>query len=330
MTALVEHPFLAFDLLLAFAIVIMAATALMVRDAFAMVVAFLVFGTLVVLGWVRLVAPDVALAEAAIGTGVTGALLLRALAHLRGGRLTGHARTAQAAAPTPAGTLGINAALATLATLVLGLAWIGTPQGVFGLDAPVAAAMARSGVEHPVTAVLLNFRSYDTLMEVVVLLAAVIVVWQVERGAADIPRPALGEIYQGFARVALPVAVVAGGYLLWIGAEAPGGAFQAGAVLATVALLALLSHLYQPSAAHRPMTRGVFVVGTAVFALVALAVSGAGRVAFEYPLAHAKTLILLIEAFVTISIAATLAALFYGREPIEAAAQPPAHPGDRR
>jgi uncharacterized MnhB-related membrane protein len=35
------------------------------------------------LAWVRLAAPDVALAEAAIGAGLTGALLMAALARLR-------------------------------------------------------------------------------------------------------------------------------------------------------------------------------------------------------------------------------------------------------
>jgi len=35
------------------------------------------------LDWVRLAAPDVALAEAAIGAGLTGALLMAALARLR-------------------------------------------------------------------------------------------------------------------------------------------------------------------------------------------------------------------------------------------------------
>ncbi|MFW2134614.1 hypothetical protein, partial [Ectothiorhodospira haloalkaliphila] len=59
----------------------------------------------------------------------------------------------------------------------------------------------------------------------------------------------------------------------------------------------------------------VFVLGVAGFAAVALLVAGGGRVPFEYPADHAKTLILLIEGLVTLSIAATLAALFHGREP---------------
>ena len=100
-----------------------------------------------------------------------------------------------------------------------------------------------------------------------------------------------------------------------IGAYAPGGAFQGGAVLAAVGLLLLLSRLYRPRPGHRPVARLGFVLGTATFAAVALLVAGGGRMPFEYPAEHAKTLILLIEGVVTLSIAVTLAALFHGREP---------------
>jgi len=151
---------------------------------------------------------------------------------------------------------------------------------------------------------------------VVVLLAAVVAVWQIERGLSDAPAPVMGEVWQGFARLALPAIVVIGTYLLWVGAEAPGGAFQGGAVLAAVGLLLLLTRAYVPRPAHRGIARGAFVLGTAAFALVALLVASGGRVAFEYPLEHAKTLILLIEGMVTLSIAVTLAALFHGREPV--------------
>ncbi len=57
--------------------------ALSVPDLFRAVVLFIVFGLAMALAWVRLEAPDVALAEAAIGAGLTGALLLDTLGHLR-------------------------------------------------------------------------------------------------------------------------------------------------------------------------------------------------------------------------------------------------------
>ena len=50
------------------------------------VVMFIVFGLLLTLAWARLDAPDIALAEAAIGAGLTGALLLDAVATLRARR----------------------------------------------------------------------------------------------------------------------------------------------------------------------------------------------------------------------------------------------------
>jgi multisubunit Na+/H+ antiporter MnhB subunit len=46
------------------------------------VVLFIAFGLLLALAWVRLGAPDVALAEAAIGAGITGTLLLVGLGRL--------------------------------------------------------------------------------------------------------------------------------------------------------------------------------------------------------------------------------------------------------
>ena len=316
-------PLILFDLLLALAITALAMAVMAVRDLFAAIVLFIIFGLFSALAWVRLSAPDVALAEAAIGTGVTGALLLKTLHHIR--HVTGALGRQDAVSQTPASPVPLpvpmpviwaNAAFCGLITLGLAVAFLGAPQAGPGFDALVADAMPASGVDHPVTAVLLNFRAYDTLMEVVVLLAAVIAVWQIERGLSDAPAPALGEVFQGFARLTLPAIVVLGTYLLWKGAEAPGGAFQGGAVLAAVGLVLLLARLYVPQPSHRPVARWVFVLGTGAFAAVALLVTGGGRVAFQYPPDHAKTLILLIEALVTISIAVTLAALFHGREPV--------------
>lgn len=52
------------------------------------VILFIAFGLLVALAWVRLQAPDVAIAEAAIGSGLTGALLLSALNAMQRARPT--------------------------------------------------------------------------------------------------------------------------------------------------------------------------------------------------------------------------------------------------
>lgn len=72
-----------FDALLAATLVALAWRLLSTPDLFEAVVLFITFGLLLVLAWVRLAAPDIALAEAAIGTGLTGALLLDARARLQ-------------------------------------------------------------------------------------------------------------------------------------------------------------------------------------------------------------------------------------------------------
>ena len=54
------------------------------RDAFLAVAGFVVYGLLLSLVWVRLSGIDVALTEAAIGGGLTGALLIGAVGRLRG------------------------------------------------------------------------------------------------------------------------------------------------------------------------------------------------------------------------------------------------------
>jgi energy-converting hydrogenase B subunit D len=71
-----------FDILLAVALVWLAWRVLATARLFKSVVLFIAFGLLMALAWARLAAPDIALAEAAIGAGLTGALLLDAVAQM--------------------------------------------------------------------------------------------------------------------------------------------------------------------------------------------------------------------------------------------------------
>jgi len=74
-----------FDSVLLLTLLWVAWQALVDREGelFRAVVLFIAFGLLLAVAWVRLQAPDIALAEAAIGAGVTGALLLVTLGRLR-------------------------------------------------------------------------------------------------------------------------------------------------------------------------------------------------------------------------------------------------------
>lgn len=67
-----------FDLLLVVSLIAIAVFCLFSDDIQRAVILFIVFGLLMALAWARLRAPDVALAEAAIGAGLSGAMLLAA------------------------------------------------------------------------------------------------------------------------------------------------------------------------------------------------------------------------------------------------------------
>lgn len=74
---------LGFDLLLVFALLWSAWRAITTPQIDRAIVLFIAFGLLMTLAWARLSAPDIGLAEAAIGSGLTGALLLDAFGALR-------------------------------------------------------------------------------------------------------------------------------------------------------------------------------------------------------------------------------------------------------
>ncbi|MDP1717091.1 MAG: DUF4040 domain-containing protein [Burkholderiales bacterium] len=74
---------LAFDLLLAASLLWSCWGALTTPRLDRAIVLFIAFGLLMALAWARLSAPDLGLAEAAIGAGLTGALLLDAYGALR-------------------------------------------------------------------------------------------------------------------------------------------------------------------------------------------------------------------------------------------------------
>lgn len=98
-----------FDIVLVGALLWLAFRVLAEVKLFKSVVLFIAFGLLVALAWVRLSAPDIALAEAAIGAGITGALLLDAAGHMRG-RPEPYPMTAQEsdAGDTDSGRTGLS------------------------------------------------------------------------------------------------------------------------------------------------------------------------------------------------------------------------------
>lgn len=164
------------------------------------------------------------------------------------------------------------------------------------LAADLRAAMAVTGASQPVTAVLLGFRAYDTLLEVAVVLLAVLAASAAAGGAAASAAPA-GPVLRALVNVLVPAMLLVAGYFLWAGATQPGGAFQAGAVLAATGVLLRLAGVLPPLDPGRPAVRIGLGGGLALFLAVFVAGALAG-------------MLLIVEASLTASIALALYFLF--------------------
>jgi multisubunit Na+/H+ antiporter MnhB subunit len=290
----------------------MAIWTIAARETFAAAVGFVVYGLLLALVWVRLDAVDVALTEAAIGGGLSGVLLLGAAARLR-------ASETRAAAERPGGIMRLGAAaLSAAVAAALGATVLLLPDAAPTLAPAAAANAVATGLGNPVTNVLMAFRATDTLLEKVVLLLALVGVWSLapDRLWGGYPGPRhqadpLGTL-AFLARLLPPVGIVVGIYVVWAGANYPGGAFPGGTILAAMWLLVMMAGLTDaPTVSSRPL-RLVLIAGPGVFLVVGLGGLCVGTAFLAYPVAYAKPLIIAIEIAMTLTIAATLGLLVAG------------------
>lgn len=275
----------------------------------AAVVTFLVFGILLAIVWARLGAPDIALAEAAIGAGVTSALLIDAIA----GRERPMVPRGSRALPLVGAVLaGVIAALVLWAVSHL------PPAGsIPGPGARVIDRLGETGVSHGVTAVLLDFRSLDTLLEVAVLLVAAVAAVSLQPGEqiATVPAPQEAPaVLDLLARMLGPFLVLMAGWVVVAGSTRPGGAFQSGAVLAGTLLLLRLAGRRAAVPTGRAL-RPLLVSGLAAFLVLALATAILGDGWLVQDPAWSGTAILTVEVVLAVSIGVTLAAVFVANQP---------------
>jgi multisubunit Na+/H+ antiporter MnhB subunit len=310
----------ALDLFVAGVVLIVAVWTVVARNTSSAVVGFVAYGLLLALVWVRLGAPDVALTEAAIGSGVTGALLIGAAARLRAGESSTSAEHLGGVGRT------LVAALATIVAAAIVVVLLSLPNPAPSLAPEAAANAGATGLGNPITNVLMAFRAMDTLLEKVVLLLALVGVWSLARDRAWGGRPASyhradpeGALVL-LARLLPPVGLVLGIYVLWASADHPGGAFQGATILAAMWLLILMAGLGELPAVSRPRLRLVLVAGPTVFLIVGLGGLALGAAFLSYPEHWAKPIILAIEFAMVLTVAATLGLLVVG--PPERSAEP--------
>ncbi len=305
------------DLIVGVGAMAVAVVALTAASRMASVVSFLVFGVLLSVLWALAGAPDVALAEAAIGAGVTGVLFV---ATVRGTAMAHERPDPSAARPSSARVGGshlrrlagaaatVGAAAALTAGLGPALWHASRPLGdaSVGLTDALAGVLPLTGVDHGVTGVLLNLRSYDTLLEMAVVLAAVLVVVSLS-GPDPRTESTVPPVQRSATALLVPVLLLLAAWLLFAGSTRPGGAFQSGAVLAGVVILL---HLAARPVLPPGRRRSTAVAAGGLLSFVLVAAVGPlllGGPWLQLAPAWAGTLIIVLESLLAVSIGASLA-----------------------
>jgi len=330
------------DILLAILTVYLALQSLLAPKLIQSVFLFFAFGLALALTWIRLGAVDVAITEAAIASGFLGVLFLDALRTFSPG-VTEKQENVEDVHHSLSANKNKSPLLPRLA-LVLGLglfllitieAIVKMPEGG-GLAAATGALLPESGVEHPVTAVLLNFRAYDTWLEIGVILLGLLAISAVGGISALGGVSAVGKIsaaegvsaaegIKGYSKPGVavddpmlrqvilfftPVLFLFGAFLLYNGKTGPGGAFQAAVLWGAIGILLHLGG--KPVLAGIPgwLRQLLLTVGLLFFLGLGFLLMATGAALFEYPPAYAGLLILILETLAAISIATILTAIF--------------------
>lgn len=339
------------ELALAVFVVATAVLAAAFRDLIGVVATFAAFSLGVAVVWLLLAAPDVALTEAAVGAGVMAMLLLVAIVTTSRDAFGSEQPLDEAFRPLDRPAVVLVAAVGIpLAYAVSFLPAIGDPNAPAvssttpaGDPAPygqyVGPEAAELGVQNGVAAVLILYRSLDTLGEVIVAFAAVIGVLVVlgrERatearssrrsGRAD--RRTAGESWSLVAfpdpyvtspvvstalRIVVPPVFAFGVYLTLHGTTLPAGGFQGGVVIGSAFVLVGLAFGLGPTIQwidERALVAAM-CLGVGTFLAVAFGAVAVGGEPFELP-AYADAMIVamvLIELGIGLLVGGVVTAL---------------------
>ena len=297
------------DVLLGLILVGLAAQVAIGHHLFRAIVFYVAFGLAMAVVWARLGAPDLALADAAIGAGLTGALMMVAFRRL----VEIDPKQAQAQGTRSSALAMLIGVMAAGMVATIGLTALSLERQPGRAGLMVMGTLEDTGLGNPVTGVLLVFRGFDTLIEMTVLLTAFVGSRVMTNRSRLYVATIAGfqlPLVRTLVAVILPLAALIAMHLLWIGSDQPGGAFQAGSVLAGAGVLLLLTGTLLPASKSRAFVRLALVAGVASLCVLVLAPMLRGQTAMAY---LGRGSLLFAEALMMISIATSLTLLFAGR-----------------
>ncbi|WP_150463210.1 Na(+)/H(+) antiporter subunit B [Nesterenkonia ebinurensis] len=308
------------DITLGLAVLAVAGLSLIPRSRLVFTMGFLALGIVITMVWLRLDSLDVALAEAAIGTGLLSALMVWLA--IRSPEPPG-AGGMQSSPRLPWLRPVIGAIAGSGLTMVMAAVWLRVDQQLPAWRQSVDQQLPDTGVEHPITGVLLAFRAYDTLLESAILMLTAAAVLALCRGGGlstpgthrlgvhqtSSPMPPVPSALPWAARLLAPALVLLGLWLLFAGSADSGGAFQSGAVLAAAFILLRTSQVSLGTATEHWL-RPVLVGGVVIFILAGLLGPVLGLPWLSWEPGWAFVVVLIVEVLLTAGIAAGLYTLF--------------------
>jgi multicomponent Na+:H+ antiporter subunit B len=267
-------------------------------------------------------AVDVALTEASVGAGISTVLLLAAL----------HMTNTREYAPRQKSIMPL------VLTFMVGgvLIWGSFALPPFGAaDAPIhehvapryIETMAETGVPNMVTAVLADYRSFDTLGETTVVMVAGIGVMLLLRGVrrrgidreASTSAMSLDLVLAVGIRLIVLFIFLFALYVQFHGDYGPGGGFQAGVIAAAAVILVAITFGLRAArlVAPRPIIERMIPLGVLIFAGTGVISLFFGENFLNYRVLAGDALaarhlgIFLVEAGVLITVFGAMIALFY-------------------
>ncbi len=191
-----------------------------------------------------------------------------------------------------------------LSTLLLNIQTPNKP-----IDLLITQELQNSGVSHNVTAILLNFRALDTLLEVGVILLALVAIYAITPHYRYTPLSFESTITNIFVSILFPLIVLSAFYIFYSGSYQSGGAFGAAALLAGgFIILRLVKPLYFNNIKETKL-RLIYASGLSFFTFVGVITLFDGSF-LEYRKTQATFFIVSIEFILSISLAAILAGFF--------------------
>jgi multicomponent Na+:H+ antiporter subunit B len=242
-----------FDILILLMMVICAVTALALEGLLSSAIVTGAYSFLICLMWTHMMAVDVAFTEAAVGAAISTVIFLGTAQYVN--------RWIKKDRPKEQGIKQITLVISVICAVLMLNATLDLPEWADPAS-PASIHLSPGYIEqgyfetatpNVVTAVLADYRSYDTMFEAVVVFAAALVVMVILRRTSHKHRKVLhlrpkregrDTVLRGAAQSIIPVMQIFALYVLCHGHYSPGGGFQGGVIFgASFILLALCYNL---------------------------------------------------------------------------------------